>query len=49
MNFEAEDFLRATTRKQLIQIAREKAIPIDKVISKIDEHQGGRTQRTPQD
>jgi polyphosphate kinase 2 len=36
MNFEAEDFLRTTTRKQLIQIAREKAIPIDKVISKID-------------
>ncbi len=36
MNFEAEDFLRASTRKQLIQIAREKAIPIDKVISKID-------------
>ena len=36
MNFEAEDFLRATTRKQLIQIASEKAIPIDKVISKID-------------
>lgn len=36
MNFEAEDFLRATTRKQLIQIAREKAIPIDKLISKID-------------
>ncbi len=36
MNFEAEDFLRATTRKQLIQIAREKVIPIDKLISKID-------------
>ena len=36
MNFQADDFLKATTRKQLIQIAREKAIPIDKVISKIN-------------